>query len=303
MSSTVLITGAKGLIGVPLVNLLLAQGKTVHVLSRNPSNENPAVKEYGWDVEKGYLDKRCLEEVDAIIHLAGENIGSKPWTRERKRVIIASRTKGLQLLEEALKQTPGSNVKTLISASAVGYYGDRADEILTEESAPGNDFLAETCIQWEQSADRLKDSGLRVVKFRTGVVLALEGGALPKIANPIKSGIGTVLGSGRQWMPWIHLSDAVRAYAHALADEAMEGAYNLSSPNPVTNKAFTQALAARFEKKIWLPNVPELALRIVLGEMKAIVTSSNRTDTTKLQQTGFTFEFESLSGALQDLYG
>lgn len=303
MSLTVLITGAKGLIGVPLTKLLLSQGNSVHTLSRNPTNENPAVKEFGWDVENGTIDERSMEGVDAVIHLAGENIGAKPWTAKRKRTIIASRTKSLDLLCRAIKGSTQSKVRTLISASAVGYYGDRADELLTENSHPGTGFLADTCVQWEQSADLAATLGIRVVKLRTGVVLAKDGGALPKIAGPVKSGFGTILGSGKQWMPWVHLHDAVHAYAHALSNEHMEGAYNLSSPRPVTNKDFTETLAAIHRKKIWLPNVPELALRIALGEMKAIVLSSNRTDATKLQNTGFNFKYQFLPEALHNLYG
>lgn len=303
MSLTVLITGAKGLIGVPLVNLLLSQGNVIHTLSRNPTNKNPAVKEFGWDVENGDIDERSMEGVDAIIHLAGENIGAKPWTRKRKHIIISSRTKSLELLCQAVKTNKDSRVKTLISASAVGYYGDRQDEVLTEDSPPGTGFLADTCVQWEQSADLATTLGLRVVKLRTGVVLAKDGGALPKIAGPVKSGFGTILGSGKQWMPWVHLQDAVNAYVHALNNEQMEGSYNLSSPHPATNKAFTETLAAILKKKIWLPNVPDFALRIALGEMKAIVLSSNRTDATKMQATGFTYIYQFLPEALDDLYG
>ncbi|WP_407425782.1 TIGR01777 family oxidoreductase [Arcticibacter sp.] len=303
MSLRVLITGAKGLIGEPLIKLLLSQGNSIHILSRTPANSNPAVKEFGWDIENGSIDERSLEGVDAIIHLAGENIGAKPWTTKRKHTIVSSRTKSLELLFRAIKGHTHAKVKTLISASAVGYYGDRGDEILTETSHPGTGFLADTCMQWEHAADALAALGHRGVKRRTGVVLAREGGALPKIAGPVKSGFGTILGSGKQWMPWVHLHDAAHAYVHALNNEQMEGAYNLSSPRPVTNKVFTETVAAIHRKKIWLPNVPDLALRIALGEMKAIVLSSNRTDSTKLQDTGFNFKYAFLPEALHDLYG
>jgi len=303
MSSTVLITGAKGLIGVPLVNLLLSRGKTIHTLSRTPTNKNSSIKEFGWDTENGYLDERSLEGVEAIIHLAGENIGEKPWTIKRKQQIISSRTKSLQLLSGAIRSTTGANIKTLVSSSAVGYYGDRADEILTEDSPAGTGFLAETCVEWEQAADRAATEDLRLVKLRTGVVLATGGGALPKIAGPIKAGFGTVLGTGKQWMPWIHIDDVVHAYAHALEHDQVKGAYNLSSPQPVTNQVFTHEVAKVLKKNIWLPHVPELALRIALGEMKAIVLSSNRTDSAKLQQSGFDFRFSHLQDALLDLYG
>lgn len=301
MSLTVLITGAKGLIGAPLVNLLLSQGHVIHTLSRSPGHENPDIKEFGWDVEKGYIDQRSMEGVDAIIHLAGENIGAKPWTQKRKDAIILSRTKSLQLLFGVIQKTTTSEVKTLISASAVGYYGDRGDEILTENSLPGIGFLANTCVQWEQSADHAKTFGIRVIKLRTGVVLAKEG-ALKKMAGPVKSGFGAILGSGKQWMPWIHLHDAVQAYLHALNNEQMEGVYNLCSPQPVTNKTFIETLATIYRKKIWLPNVPDFALRILLGEMKEIILSSNRTDSTKIRASGFIFKYRHLTEALHDLY-
>lgn len=303
MSLTVLITGAKGLIGAPLVNSLLSHGHIIHTLSRSPGHHNPTVKEFGWDVENSYIDERSVEGVDAIIHLAGENIGSKPWTLKRKHAIISSRTKSLELLYDAIEKTADSRVKTLISASAVGYYGDRGDEVLTESSMPGTGFLADTCIKWEQSADDAKTLGLRVIKLRTGVVLTNKGGALSKMAAPVKSGFGAALGSGKQWMPWIHAHDAVQAYLHVLDNTEMEGAYNLNSPHPVTNCVFTETLAAIHGKKLWLPNVPDFALRIALGEMKSIVVSSNRTDSTKLQETGFTFKYPFLPEALHDLYG
>lgn len=303
MSLTVLITGAKGLIGVPLVNSLLSQGHIIHTLSRRPGHNDPTVKEFGWDVEKGYLDERSVEGVDAIIHLAGENIGAKPWTQKRKHAIISSRTKSLELLYEAIEKSTDSRVKTLISASAVGYYGDRGDEVLTESSPPGTGFVADTCIKWEQSADQARTLGLRVTKLRTGVVLTNKGGALPKMAGPVKAGFGATLGSGKQWMPWIHVHDAVQAYLHVLDNEEMEGAYNLNSPHPVTNHVFTETLAAIHQKRIWLPRVPDFALRIALGEMKSIVLNSNRTDSTKLQEKGFTFKYQFLAEALHDLYG
>lgn len=302
MSATVLITGANGLIGKPLVRLLLDQGYYIHVLGRKEPQYNASFKEFKWDLNTGYIDESCLENVDTIIHLAGEGITEKPWRKEQKQAIIRSRVDSLGLLFKVLKNNPDLKVKSLICASAVGYYGDQKDKILDENSAPGEGFLSEACIIWEKAADEGLDIGMRVVKLRTGVVLSTKGGALPEIAGPVKYNLGTVLGSGKQWMPWIHIEDVVYAYLFALQNSTMKGAYNLCAPNPTTNKEFTKALSIVLNKKLWLPNVPALALRIFLGEMKAVVLNSTRTRSDKIIGIGFKFKFAHLSEALKDLY-
>ncbi|EOR93179.1 Cell division inhibitor [Arcticibacter svalbardensis MN12-7] len=302
MSATVLITGASGLIGKPLIKLILNQGYQIHVLSRKEPQYNPSFKEFKWDVKTGYIDKNCMANVDTIIHLAGEGIAEKPWRKERKQAIISSRVDSLGLIFKALKDNPQCQVKSLISASAVGYYGDRNDKFLDENSDPGEGFLSEACVLWEKAADMGLDLNMRVVKLRTGVVLSLQGGALPQIAGPVKYNLGTVLGSGKQWIPWIHIDDMVNAYLFALQNNSMTGTYNLCAPNPVTNKEFTKSISTVLNKTLWLPNVPALALRIFLGEMKAVVLSSTRTRSDKIRETGFKFKFEHIKEALKELY-
>lgn len=301
MTKTVLITGASGLIGKPLTRLLLDNGYIVHQLSRNVSKANDDVKIFKWDISRMTIDEKCIENVDAIINLAGAGIADKAWTNQRKKEIVKSRTDSLLLLNDLLKRKP-NQVKTLISASAVGHYGDRNDEILTELSEPGTDFLANTCLAWERAADKLMHSGLRLVIFRTGIVLSKDGGALPQLAKPINLGFGSALGTGKQWMPWIHIDDAVSMYLFALENEQLQGVYNMAAPNPVINKELIKALAKQLRKPLWLPRVPEIALRIVLGEMSRVIINSNRTSADKIVSAGFNFEFKQIEHALENIY-
>lgn len=303
MSKTVLITGASGLIGKPLTERLIKAGYAVHQLSRNASKVNHGAKMYQWDPSSMQIDSKCIENVSVIIHLAGEGIADRPWTNKRKQEIIKSRTESLKLLYNLLETHPENEVKTFISSSAVGHYGDRKDEILSEDSEPGTDFLANTCLAWERAADKITNLGLRLVTFRTGVVLSTEGGALPKIAKPIKLGMGAPLGSGRQWMPWIHIHDVADMFLYAIENDEIEGVYNMASPFPVTNKTFTQAVAKQMNKSLWLPPVPALILRIIMGEMSRVVLNSNRTSSDKIVESGFKFKYPKLESALSELYG
>jgi len=301
MQKHILLTGGTGLIGTQLTKALLAKGYQVSHLDRKPG-KNPQVKTYLLDVTKGEIDATCINGVDTIVHLAGAGIVGKRWTDERKKEIINSRTQSIGLIYDLLKKK-NHLVKSVISASATGYYGDRADELLTEESAPGNDFLAEVCIKWEQAADAGLDTGLRVVKLRTGVVLDKNGGALPQLANPIKWGIGSPMGSGKQWMPWIHWKDVVKLYLYAIENSALKGVYNMTGPNPVTNQELTKAVAKQLRKSLWAPNVPEFVLKLILGEMRAVVMESDRTSAQKIEDAGFKFDFPELQDALKDIYG
>ncbi|HEY0057067.1 MAG TPA: TIGR01777 family oxidoreductase [Pedobacter sp.] len=302
MSKTVLITGASGLIGKPLTELLIEKGFKVHQLSRYLDKANKGSKIFKWDVSKMQIDENCLENVDTIINLAGEGIADKAWTNIRKEEIINSRTGALQLLYNVLINNPNHQVKTFISASAVGYYGDRGDEILTEESEPGKDFLANTCLAWEEAADKIGNLDIKLIKFRKGVVLTANGGALPKMAKPVQLGAGAALGTGKQWVPWIHLEDAINMYLYALENEHLEGIFNMTAPVPVTNAEFTQALAKQFNKPLWLPKVPVLALKIMLGEMSRVVLNSNRTSANKIIRESFIFNFSHLENALSNIY-
>ena len=301
MVKTVLITGATGLIGKRLTHLLLSNGYTVHSLSRKAIPDEPGIKTFLWNPERGTIDEKCLKNVEAVIHLAGEGIAAKPWTKLRKQQIIKSRTDTIRLLYKAIRSHP-SSVNTVISASAVGYYGDRGNELLAEGSRPGNDFMAQTCIAWENAVNEGKALNLRVIKLRTGMVLSKEGGALPQLAAPVRLGLGTVLGSGEQWVPWIHLDDVVSMYLFVLENNEARGTFNQTAPHPVTNKEFTTTLARKLKRPLWLPKVPAFALRLILGEMKAVVLSSTKTSAGKITDLGFQFQYSRLDEALKNLY-
>jgi uncharacterized protein (TIGR01777 family) len=298
----VLITGGTGLVGKPLTHALLNKGYQVSHLSRSPGKDSQ-VKTYLWDVAKGQIDATCLNGVDTIVHLAGAGIVDGRWTKKRKKLLLESRTHSIKLVYDLLKQQPNHQVKQVISASGVGYYSNRGDELLTEDSPPLHDFLATCCVEWEKAVDEGRKLSLKVTKFRTGVILSTKGGALPPLALPVKFGLGTALGTGKQYIPWIHMNDAVAMYLHAIDGRLAPDVYNMAAPNPVTNKEFTRAVAKQLRKPYWLPNVPAFMLKLLMGEMSAVVLGSNRTSAQKVQDAGFTFEFENVRDALKDIYG
>lgn len=302
MKKTILVTGGSGLIGRHLCQSLIDKGHAVHLLSRksNP-NVDQGIKSFVWDVTKGVLDEACLEGVDTIIHLAGEGIADKRWTKARKKAIIESRTESIRLLYQAIAKNPASSVKHVISAAAIGYYADRGNDLMTEESLPGNGFLAESCIAWEQAVDEGGKLGLKIAKFRTGIVLDPAGGALLQMARPVKFGMGAALGSGKQWISWIHWKDVVKMYKFALENQ-LEGTYNMAGPQPATNLELTKAIAKQFKMPLWLPPVPAFALKLALGEMSTAVLGSTKVNADKIQQAGFQFDFPDLADALKDLY-
>ena len=301
MHKHILLTGGTGLIGTHLTNALLNKGYVVSHLGRKPEN-NPKVKTYLWDVAKGEIDETCINGVDTIVHLAGAGIVDKRWSDERKKEIIDSRTKSIGLIYQLIRKK-NHVVKTVISASATGYYGDSGAELLTEDSHEGNDFLAEVCIKWEAAADEGKDLGLRVVKFRTGIVLDKNGGALPQLAMPVKWGVGSPLGSGEQWTPWIHWRDVVKMYVYGIEHATLSGVYNMTGPNPVTNKQLAKAVAQQLDKPFWAPNVPVFVLKLIMGEMRLAVLESVRTSSKKIEGAGFEFDYPELPAALKEIYG
>jgi uncharacterized protein (TIGR01777 family) len=300
MAKHILLTGGSGLVGGDLTQLLLNKGYVVSHLSREAGN-NPKVKTFLWNIHKGQIDEKCIDGVDTIVHLAGAGIADKRWTDKRKKEIIESRTKSIALIFGLLHSKP-HQVKSVISAAATGYYNDRGDELLTEESKPSNDFLGNCCVQWEQAVDKGEELGLRVLKFRTGVVLTDKGGALPKLAMPIKLGLGSPLGSGKQWVPWIHHQDVIDLYFYGIENVGLKGVYNMVAPNPVTNKQLTKAVAAQLHRPLWSPNVPAYALKLLLGEMSTIVLGSSRVLAQKIEEAGFKFKFPLIEGALKDIY-
>jgi uncharacterized protein (TIGR01777 family) len=297
---TILITGASGLIGPKLIRNLLEKGHSVSVLSRNP-HKIKGVQVFKWDIDNQTIDNESLNGVDTIIHLAGAGIADERWTKARKQLIIDSRVLSTQLLYRAIEETKAP-IKTIISASAVGFYGDRADEILTESSSNGTGFLADCCRQWENAVDEGQKFGVRLVKFRIGLVLAKQGGALAKLETPVSLFLGAPLGSGKQWMPWIHVKDLLALFEKAIENPIFEGTFNACSPIPVTNFEFTKILAKTLFRPVWPIKVPKFVLKAVLGEMSQVILISNHTSSQKLINTGFKFRYAGLDEALKEIY-
>ncbi|OOQ58238.1 TIGR01777 family oxidoreductase [Mucilaginibacter pedocola] len=301
MNKNVLITGGSGLLGRQLTKALLAQGYLVNHLSRT-KGKDPHVKTFLWDVDKGQIDEHCIDGVDTIIHLAGAGIADKRWTEERKREIVESRTKSIALVYGLLK-SKAHRVHSVVSASGIGYYSDRGDVLLSEESAPAHDFIGTCCIDWEKAVDEGLSMGLRVLKFRTGVVLTKEGGALPQLAMPVKLGIGSPLGTGKQWVPWIHHEDVLNMYLLGIGNEKLNGVYNMVAPEPVTNAGLTKAMAKQLHRPLWAPNVPAFAIKLLFGQMGSIVLGSTKVSAQKISDAGFKFKFPDIASALQEIYG
>lgn len=291
--TTILISGGTGLIGKRLSIKLREKGYHVRVLSRR-SGEADTVK---WDIESGYIDPIALQGIDTIIHLAGEGIADKAWTDHRKAEIINSRVNSTMLLYKALQNTP-HQVKQFISASATGFYSDRADELMYEDSSPANDFLGKTCVAWEESIDKISSLGIRTVKLRTGIVLSKNGGALKKMITPFKLGFGSALGNGKQWMSWIHEDDLCDMYIFAIENQVLQGAYNAVSPGAVTNTEFSRTLAKVLNMPYWAPNVPAFILKLIFGEMSAVVLGSTKASADKILSTGYKFKYPNLKDCL-----
>jgi uncharacterized protein (TIGR01777 family) len=293
----ILVTGASGLIGSALVSALTSAGSEVtRLVRRQPQSGEKAAR---WDPLGGSLDASAFGGVDAVVHLAGENIAER-WTTAKKVNIRDSRIKGTQILCEALTRL-ASPPKVLVSASAIGYYGDRAEEILSEESAPGRGFLAEVCRAWEAATEPARQTGLRVVQLRFGVVLSPVGGALAKILPPFRLGLGGMLGSGRQYMSWIALDDAVGVIQHAIVTDSLQGPTNAVAPHAVTNREFTKTLGNVLGRPTVIP-LPAFAARLMFGEMAdELLLASARVQPAKLLASGYRFRFPELEGALRHL--
>lgn len=292
----ILIAGSRGFLGSALAQELAAAGHTVLGLTRGSPHEGEA----HWDPEAGILDLARLGPVHAVVNLAGESIAGGRWTPARKKRILSSRTASTRLLASgAAKMNPLPRV--FLSASAVGYYGDRGGEIVTEESPPGTGFLAEVCREWEASCDPARDAGIPVAVLRLGVVLSSRGGAFVQMVKPIQWGLGGILGTGKQYMSWISLEDAAAAMKHILEAQRAEGAYNLCAPNPVTNAEFTRA-AARMLHRPAFARIPAFVLEMLLGEMaREMLLASTRAVPARLQQEGFSFRHPALELALAEL--
>jgi uncharacterized protein (TIGR01777 family) len=288
------VTGSSGLIGSALRSALEQAGHRMVPMVRSQAGGDALQ----WDPDRAVIDAGGLEGIGAVVHLAGEGIGDRRWNEAQKARIRESRTRGTGLLAETLAKL-NRPPKVLLSASAVGYYGDRGDEVLTEASRAGSGFLAEVCVAWEAAATPAKEVGIRVSHLRSGIVLAPSGGALPKMLTPFKLGLGGRLGSGSQWMSWISIDDEVGAILHLLGEAAPAGPVNLTAPNPVTNADFTKALGRALGRPAVLP-VPRLGLKLLVGGEMAeeMLLAGQRALPTRLLDSGYTFTHPELADAL-----
>ncbi|MCQ9633799.1 TIGR01777 family oxidoreductase [Chryseobacterium sp. WG23] len=298
MKEIVLITGASGMIARELAKKLENE-YSLRFLTRKKKHDN----EYEWDITKKTIEESSLENVSHIIHLAGANISEKRWTDERKKELISSRVDSAALLQNTLKKK-GIKLKSFISASGINFYGTQTTEkIYTEEDQPGNDFLSEVVVLWERAADHFEEHNLaeRVVKIRTAVVLSEKDGALKKMVPPIQYCIGSPLGSGKQYMPWIHIEDICSMYEFALSHSSVHGAYNAVSPQHTTNSELTGKIAEVLKKPLLMPNVPAFVLKLLFGELATAILEGSRASSQKIQDAGFQFKFPDLKEALKDL--
>ncbi len=294
---TIAITGASGFIGRALTQHLTQQGLRVRPLLRPGKNAPDGIR---WDPEKGELEQDALADVDVLVHLAGESIAAGRWTAEKKAELMQSRVQGTSLLARALASMP-KRPAVWLSASAIGYYGDRGDEPIDESAGPGQDFLAELAQLWEQATTPAADAGMRVVLARTGVVLDPSGGALSKMLLPFKLGVGGKIGSGRQYMSWIALQDEVRALQHLMNHGDLSGPVNLTAPTPVTNAELTDALAHALNRPAFMP-LPAFAARLAFGEMAdSALLSGARVLPKRLLASGFQFAQPELRGFLAQI--
>jgi uncharacterized protein (TIGR01777 family) len=297
---TVLITGGSGLIGRNLSMKFIRNGYRVSVLSTS-GKAVEGCKTYLWNPVTGMIDVRAVEDADYIINLAGANIGAKKWTKNRKLEIIESRIKSGEVLFETYLQNPG-RLKAFITASATGYYGAiTSEKIFIEDNPPAGDFVGETCRLWEETASQFEKAGIRTVKLRTGIVLDKYDGALARLLLPMKLYAGSAMGSGKQYMPWIHLDDLCEMYFMAICAPEMNGAFNAAAPYSVTNQEFTRCLANVLHKPLWFPKIPSLVLKVVFGEMSSIILEGSRVSAEKIIKAGFSFRFPELKPALEDI--
>lgn len=299
---TVIITGGTGLIGTALTSLLTSKGYKVIILSRkaHPPKEN--VTYAIWDIKRSYIDPKAFRQADYIIHLAGAGVADKRWTKKRKEEIRNSRIDSSKLVVKTLFETE-NNIKTVVSASGIGWYGpDRTGgPPLVETDPSAADFLGSTCKMWEESIQPVTDLGKRLVIFRTGIVLSNDGGAFKEFLKPLRAGIAAILGSGNQVVSWIHIEDLCRLYVAAIEREHLNGVYNATAPETITNKQLMLKLA-KVRGRPYIPiHVPEFALKIVLGEMSIEVLKSATVDGSKVRKAGFNFIYPTIDAALNDL--
>lgn len=299
----VLITGATGLVGQAIVKVLHQKGIPVNYLttSKEKITSTEDFRGFYWNPSKDEIDLDCFDNVQAVINLAGTNI-AKRWTPEHRRKVLSSRINSLQTLKKGLEQSKNKEVECLISASAIGIYPNSISEYYDENETKVDDgFLGEVVQKWETEADTFEKLNIDVAKIRIGLVLSKDGGALPRMAMPIKNFVGAPLGSGEQWQSWIHIDDLAQIFVFAVENN-LKGIYNGVAPNPVTNTKMTKELAKIMERPLWLPNVPAFLLKTFLGKMSTLVLASQRVSSKKIEEEGFSFQYVNICQALKNLY-
>jgi uncharacterized protein (TIGR01777 family) len=296
---TILITGI-GLIAKATGKLLSLKGYNVHYLTRNP-NRHPALKTFKWNLSSKEIDVSAFKDVTTIIHLAGANIGESRWTKKRKEEILKSRTVSTQLLYDTVKAN-NIALDAFVAASAIGYYGAiTTGKIFEENDTPGSDFLGKTCQSWEQTLNQFTLLNTRTVILRTGVVLAKNESAFQKLIKPFQNNVGASLGSGKQYMPWIHINDIANLYLFCIQNKSISGIFNAVAPSYMDNREITEAISRKLNKKNWLPNIPSTLLYLLFGEMSKILTAGSRVCPKKIIKEGFKFKYKNFDRVLDNL--
>jgi uncharacterized protein (TIGR01777 family) len=304
--ATILITGGTGLIGTALSKFLTARQHQVIILSRHPRSAASNVSYAGWNPAKGTIDAEAIQWADYIINLAGAGVADKRWSKKRKEEIVNSRVQSGALLAKALQETP-NRVKAVISISGIGWYGDdkkrkAGKPFFTEEDPADGEYLGQTCVQWEEAIQPVTALNKRLVIFRCGLALSAEGGAFTEFKKPVRWGLATIFGSGRQIYSWIHIEDLCRMFLYAIENERMQGIYNATGPQPCTNKNFILTLARKMKGRFFIPvYVPSFVLKIMLGELSVEILKSTSVSCEKISKTGFQFLYPSLEVAIDDL--
>jgi uncharacterized protein len=296
---TVLIAGGSGFIGSNLAVLLKKEGFNVAILTR-AKPEIKGIKAYQWDTGSGFIEEGAIENADYLVNLAGANVGTKPWTANRKRIIEQSRLDSTDLLCSTLKHRK-NKIKAFIAASGTGYYGDCGDKWMEEDASNANDFLGKLCVRWELANQRIEKAGFRTCIIRTGIVLGKEG-ALPRFSRLVNFYLGAPVGNGNQYMSWIHIEDICRLYLECIRNREMSGIYNGVSPNPVTNTEFMNTLGKVLDKPIFFPPVPAFILRLFMGERASLALDGCRVSARRLIKKGFLFGYPTLTDALEEIY-
>lgn len=295
---TILIAGGTGLIGSRLTEMLREKGHSVRLLSRTPKGKD----QYAWDPARGVLEMTALKDVDTVINLAGAGIADKRWSPERKKLLIDSRVQSARTLRDAF-QKMDQMPKTYLSASAIGYYGNSGERLMYESDPPvEQSFMVECCTAWELAAEEINALGIRTVTFRIGVVLAKEGGALAEFVRPLRFGIGAYFADGKAWYSWIHRDDVCAAFIWALENPAIEGVFNAVAPEPARIKALVKTTAKAMHQPALIVPAPAFAMRLLFGEMSAVILNSNKVSDEKIRAAGFHFRFGELQEALAEIF-